>query len=241
GPVHAFGVARILRSPRVIYPLGAGVTSAVGFLVAPLSFDFVRTLPGDLAQLDWAAVARAVAEMEAEGRDVLGRTIPADQVRFRRFADMRYRKQGYEIRVPIPEGPLDASRREEVHQSFEGAYRAIYGHTVRDAPIEAVSWRVVAQGPRPTLRLPTAASAGRDPRAARKGIRRVYLPDTRGYADVPVYDRYELGAGATIEGPAVIEERESTVVVSAAAAIRVDAASNVIVDVPAAGDARPPA
>jgi N-methylhydantoinase A len=241
GPVHAFGVARILRSPRVIYPLGAGVTSAVGFLVAPLSFDFVRTLPGDIAQLDWAAVARAVAEMEAEGRAVLGRTIPADQVRFRRFADMRYRKQGYEIRVPIPEGPLDASRREEVHQSFEGAYRAIYGHTVRDAPIEAVSWRVVAQGPRPTLRLPTAAGAGRDPRAARKGIRRVYLPDARGYADVPVYDRYALGAGATIEGPAVIEERESTVVVSAAAAIRVDAASNVIVEVPAAGDSRPPA
>ena len=242
GPVHAFGVARILRSPRVIYPLGAGVTSAVGFLVAPLSFDFVRTLPGDLAQLDWAAVARAVAEMEAEGRAVLGRTIPADQVRFRRFADMRYRKQGYEIRVPIPEGPLDASRREEVHQSFEGAYRAIYGHTVRDAPIEAVSWRVVAQGPRPTLRLPTAPAPDRDPRAARKGIRRVYLPDARGYADVPVYDRYALGAGATIEGPAVIEERESTVVVSAAAAIRVDAASNVIVEVPpAAGDARPPA
>jgi N-methylhydantoinase A len=240
GPVHAFGVARILRSPGVIYPLGAGVMSAVGFLVAPLSFDFVRTLPGDLAALDWAAVARAVAEMEAEGRVVLGRTIPADQVRFRRFADMRYRKQGYEIRVPIPEGPLDPSRREEVHRSFERAYRAIYGHTVREAPIEAVSWRVVAQGPRPTLRLPTAAGAGQDPRAARKGIRRVYLPDERGFADVPVYDRYALGTGATIEGPAVIEERESTVVVSAAAAIRVDAASNVIVEVPpAAGYARP--
>jgi N-methylhydantoinase A len=153
---------------------------------------------------------------------------------------MRYRKQGYEIRVPIPEGSLDASRREEVHQSFERAYRAIYGHTVREAPIEAVSWRVVAQGPRPTLRLPTAAGAGRDPRAARKGIRRVYLPDERGFADVPVYDRYALGTGATIEGPAVIEERESTVVVSAAAAIRVDVASNVIVEVPpAAGYARP--
>ena len=76
GPVHAFGVARILRSPSVIYPLGAGVMSAVGFLVAPLSFDFVRTLPGALDALDWAAVARAVAEMEAEGRAVLGQTIP---------------------------------------------------------------------------------------------------------------------------------------------------------------------
>jgi N-methylhydantoinase A len=168
--------------------------------------------------------------MESEGRAVLGRTIPTDQVRFRRFADMRYRKQGYEIRVPLPDGPLDASRREEIRRSFEAAYRAIYGHTVRDAPIEAVSWRVVAQGPRPSLRLPSSPDTGGDPRAACKGVRRVYLPDARGYADVPVYDRYALGAGATLPGPAIIEERESTVVVNGPARIRVDDRSNVVVE-----------
>jgi N-methylhydantoinase A len=102
GPVHAFGVARILRSPSVIYPLGAGVMSAVGFLVAPLSFDFVRTLPGPLDALDWPAVARAVAEMEAEGLGVLGRTIPAERIRFRRYADMRYRKQATRSACPSP-------------------------------------------------------------------------------------------------------------------------------------------
>jgi len=235
GPVHAFGVARILQSPSVIFPLGAGVMSAVGFLVAPLSFDFVRTLPGVLDALDWGAIAGTVAEMEAEGRAILGRTIAADQIRFRRFADMRYRKQGYEIRVPIPDGLLDASRRDEIRRNFESAYRAIYGHTVRDAPVEAVSWRVVTQGPRPSLRLPTSARGGRDARAARKGVRRVYVSDARGYAEVPVYDRYALGAGATLEGPAVIEERESTVVVGAVARIRVDDAANVIVEVPPAG------
>ena len=235
GPVHAFGVARILQSPSVIFPLGAGVMSAVGFLVAPLSFDFVRTLPGVLDALDWGAIAGTVAEMEAEGRAILGRTIAADQIRFRRFADMRYRKQGYEIRVPIPDGLLHASRRDEIRRNFESAYRAIYGHTVRDAPVEVVSWRVVAQGPRPSLRLPTSARGGRDARAARKGVRRVYVSDARGYAEVPVYDRYALGAGATLEGPAVIEERESTVVVGAVARIRVDDAANVIVEVPPAG------
>ena len=235
GPVHALGVARILQSPSVIFPLGAGVMSAVGFLVAPLSFDFVRTLPGVLDALDWGAIAGTVAEMEAEGRAILGRTIAADQIRFRRFADMRYRKQGYEIRVPIPDGLLDASRRDEIRRNFESAYRAIYGHTVRDAPVEVVSWRVVAQGPRPSLRLPTSARGGRDARAARKGVRRVYVSDARGYAEVPVYDRYALGAGATLEGPAVIEERESTVVVGAVARIRVDDAANVIVEVPPAG------
>ena len=105
GPVHAYGVARILRSPRVIYPLGAGVMSTVGFLVAPLAFDFVRTLPGGLDELDWAAVARVVDAMEREGRALLGGTLPADRITFRRYADMRYRKQGYEIRVPVPAGP----------------------------------------------------------------------------------------------------------------------------------------
>jgi N-methylhydantoinase A len=242
GPVHALGVARILRSPGVIYPLGAGVMSAVGFLVAPLSFDFVRTLPGALDALDWGAVARVVGEMEAEGRAVLGRTIPADHIRFRRFADMRYRKQGYEIRVPVPGGTLDASRRDEIRRNFEAAYRAIYGHTVRDASIEAVSWRVIAQGPRPPLHLPTSPGAGRDPRGALKGARRAYLPDARGYVEVSVYDRYALGAGVRLEGPAIIEERESTVVVGAATPIRVDDASNVIVEVPRAdGDGRPAA
>jgi N-methylhydantoinase A len=234
GPVHAAGVARILRSPSVIYPLGAGVMSAVGFLVAPLTFDFVRTLPGALDALDWAAAAHAVAEMEAAGRAILGRTIPADQVRLRRYADMRYRKQGYEIRVPIPDGALDPGRRDEILARFEAAYRAVYGHTVPDAAVDVVSWRVVAEGPRPALALPSRTAAGTDPARARKGRRPVYLPDARGYADVAVYDRYALGPGTVLEGPAVIEERESTVVVPVRAPIRVDRASHLVLDLGAA-------
>jgi N-methylhydantoinase A len=241
GPVHAAGVARILRSPSVIYPLGAGVMSAVGFLVAPLTFDFVRTVPGALDALDWAAAARAVGEMETEGRAILGRTIRAEQVRFRRYADMCYRKQGYEIRVAIPDGSLDAGRRDEILARFEAAYRAVYGHTVPDAPVDVVSWRVVAEGPRPALALPASAAAGADPRRALKGRRPVYLPDARRHVDVAVYDRYALGAGAVLEGPAVIEERESTVIVPGPARIRVDEASNLVVDLRghAAGEVAP--
>ena len=81
GPVHAFGVARILRSPRVIFPLGAGVMSAIGFLTAPLALDAVRSLPGDLDVIDWAAVQRLVGEMGAESLATLSRTVPVDQVR----------------------------------------------------------------------------------------------------------------------------------------------------------------
>ena len=162
--MHAFGVARILRSPSVIYPLGAGVMSAVGFLVAPLSFDFVRTLPGPLDALDWKAVARAVAEMEAEGRAILGRTIPAERVRFRRFADMRYRKQGYEIRVPIPDGPLEASRRDEVRAALRDRVpRGLRPHGPRRAHRGRCRGASSPRGP--------GRSSGSRPAPARAGTR----------------------------------------------------------------------
>ncbi|MDP6705780.1 MAG: hydantoinase/oxoprolinase family protein [Alphaproteobacteria bacterium] len=231
GPVHAFGVAAILRNPRVIYPLGAGVISAVGFLTAPLSLDFVRTFPGPIDDMDWAGAGQVVADMEAEGRTVLGRTIDSDTVRFRRYADMRYRKQGYEIRVPVPDGPIRAECRDAIRVSFEATYRSIYGHTVPETPIDVVSWRVVAYGPKPEVVLPAAGTDARGgAAAAEKGRRRIYLPATKDFAEVPVYDRYRLGAGVTFEGPAIVEERESTVVVNGAATVQVDAANNLIVE-----------
>jgi N-methylhydantoinase A len=231
GPVHAYGVARILGSPRVIYPLGAGVMSTVGFLVAPMSFDFVRTLAGALDALDWNAVRRVVEEMETEGRAILGRTIPPAGITFRRHADMRYRKQGYEIRVPIPPGPLDATRLGEIRAAFEDRYRSLYGHTVRATPIDVVSWRVIAAGPRPRLALPRPSSdSGATLDGARKGTRAAWMPGGKGFADVPVYDRYRLAAGARFPGPAIVEERESTVVVGAGAWARVDEWGNIVVD-----------
>jgi N-methylhydantoinase A len=231
GPVHAHGVARILGSAGVIYPLGAGVMSTVGFLVAPMAFDFVRTIPGALDAMPWDAVRDALDAMESEGRAMLTGDVPADQVTFRRHADMRYRKQGYEIRVPIPAGRLDGSRTGEIRSAFEDAYRARYGHTVRATPIDVVSWRVVASGPRPRLELPRASRVeGASVAGARKGRRRAWIGERRTFADVEVYDRYALPAGATFEGPAIVEERESTVVVGDGTHVRVDEAGNLLVE-----------
>src|SRR5579875_3175389 len=230
GPVHAYGVARILRSPRIIYPMGAGVMSAIGFLTAPLSFDFVRSFPGPLDDLDWSRVAELIGEMEEEGRRILGRTIPPRSIRFRRFADMRYRKHGYELRVPLPEGALSAAQRKTIRAAFEEVYKALYGHTVANAPVDVISWRVIALGPKPKLRLRPAAGRARD--AMAKGSRAVYLPERKAYAQVAIYDRYAMAEGAVIEGPAILEEREATVVVTGRAAIRVDPWGNLLVDMP---------
>jgi N-methylhydantoinase A len=236
GPVHAYGVAAILGSPRIIYPLGAGVMSAIGFMTAPLSLDFSRTFPGTLNNLDWHGVNKVLSDMQAEGKNALSRIIPAKQVSFQRYADMRYRKQGYEIRVPVPGGVLSDLRCAELKANFMQVYASIYGHTVPETPIDVVSWRVVAQGPKPHVTLPKAkADASRHTERARKGMRRIYLPKQRDTVKIPVYDRYALLLGAVLQGPAIIEERESTVVVNGPANIRVDEYRNLIVDLPQPG------
>lgn len=225
GPVHAMGVAAILGSPEVLFPFGAGVLSAVGFLVAPMAFDLVRSAPGALESLDWARIEALLVEMETEGRRVIGRSIDAASVAVRRFADMRYRKQGYEVRVPLPDGPLAPGRARDVQAAFETTYAALYGHAVPGTPIDAVSWRVIAQGPLPSFGLPPAPAAGVLADAG-KGTRRIWQG---GWIEVPVLDRYALGEGVAFDGPAIVEERESTVVIPGPARARIDAHRNLIV------------
>jgi N-methylhydantoinase A len=229
GPVHAWRIAQILRCPRVVYPLAAGVMSALGFLCAPLAFDFVRSLPGRLEAMDWDAANAALAEMEHAGTRVLRRTVPEDRITFRRFGDLCYRRQGYEIRVPVPTGALGAQSQSSIREAFEQAYGAIYGHVLPELELDVVSWRVVAEGPRPMLRSPGLEAAGARGEAE-KGRRAVYVPELEGFAEVPVYDRYRLMPGDAFAGPAIVEERESTVVLGPDARARVDDALNLIAD-----------
>jgi N-methylhydantoinase A len=230
GPVHAYRIAKILRCPRVVYPLAAGVMSAVGFLCAPLAFDFVRSLPGKLEAMDWNAVNAVLAEMERAGTSVLRRTVPQDRITFRRYGDLCYRRQGYEIRVPVPAGELGPHSQSAIRQAFEQAYGAIYGHVLPDLEIDVVSWRVVAEGPRPVLRSPTVEAASAAGASALKGRRKAYMPEFEDFAEVPVYDRYRLAPGDAFAGPAIVEERESTVVLGPDARARVDDALNLIAD-----------
>ncbi|MEM6942281.1 MAG: hydantoinase/oxoprolinase family protein, partial [Pseudomonadota bacterium] len=228
GPVHAWGVARILGSPAVVYPWGAGVMSAIGFLSAPLALDFVRSLPARLDRLDWQAVQTAVEEMAGEGRAALAPSLGGATPTVTRIADMRYARQGYELWVSVPEGPLDESMAGPLGDAFETAYEALYGHRVPNAAVEVVSWRVTVAGPRPPLAIAPPAAAG----TALKGHRRAFLAEGAGaggsFAEVPVYDRYALTPGSELAGPAIVEERESTVVITGPAAITVDAAGNLV-------------
>jgi len=229
GPVHAYRVARILGAPELIVPLGAGVTSALGFLVAPLAFDYVRSYYARLDNLDWAKADALLTEMESEGAAALAEAgVARAGLTFRRSAEMRYIGQGFEVSVPLPDGPLTPERLSEVQEAFAVAYRALYGRTAEGVPLEVLTWRVVVSGPRPELALGSDTFGTADARDAQKGERRIYLPEHGGFTVAPVYDRYRLGTGATFSGPAVIEERECTVILGCGHT-RVDEYRNLIV------------
>ncbi len=237
GPVHADRVARILGCPGFVCPRGAGVTSAVGFLAAPLSTESVRTLPGKLATLDWSGVNECLSEMEREGRAVLEITVPTERITVRRWGDFRYSLQGHEMRVQVPGDALGAASEPQIRAAFEAEYEAVYGRTPPGPEIEVVSWRVSCSGPLPDLHLPEApAGDAAAPGSAAavegaiKGHRPVFLPEESGLLEVPVYDRYALASGGRFSGPAIVEERESTVVLGPGAKAQVDDGLNLVVE-----------
>jgi N-methylhydantoinase A len=229
GPVHGFRIAQALGSPACIAPLGAGVLSAVGFLVAPLAFDFARSWRAPLAGLDWQRGNSLFHEMESEGRALLESSgVPPLQVRFRREADMRYIGQGYEIPVRLPDEKLGDDFASKVLASFEETYRRVYGRLGPPVAVEITNWRVLCSGPKPKVHLDIAPQTAGDV-LPRKCARQAYFPELGGFVETPVFDRYALAPGALIDGPAVIEERESTVVIGPGSRGRVDEHWNLIV------------
>ncbi len=230
GPVHGYRVARALGVPGFIAPLGAGATSAFGFLCAPLSFDFVRSLYGRLDGLDWSGVNRALREMEEEGRDLLRASGVADgDVGVRRLCEMRYVGQGHEVTVELPDGSLGPDDEARLTELYRKEYRRLYRREGPDVALEAITWRLEVSAPTPGIRLDNEEGIAGEPGKSQKGERKIYLPEEGGFLAVPVYDRYLLGPGASFEGPAVIEERESTVILGPEARSEIDEAHNLVV------------
>ena len=179
-------------------------------------------------------------ELEAQGKTQLVACGIRSGGRYRRSADMRFTGQGYEIAVDLPEGPYKAADVERLRAAFCDAYAGTYGDRAfdRTAPIEIVQFRMTASGPVPEMHRAGVAQGDGSPAAALKGRRPAYFPETRGFVDTPVYDRYMLRAGDRFEGPALVEERESTVVVIPDCTVCVNAAGDIIADL---ADAKEPA
>ena len=228
GPVHGCRLARALGIPRVILPAAAGVTAAIGLLAAEVRFDVARTYVRRLDAVDPARVSAMYEEMAAQALEVVRESAVAGDVTVARGADARYVGQGYELTVPVPAGALDAAALARVRAAFDEVYAARYGYANPAEPVEIVTWKLSAVGGSPRIALAKAAR-GAGP-AAPKARRRAYFPETGGFTETPVYDRYALGAGARLAGPAIVEERESTTVLPPGTAATVDEYANLLVE-----------
>jgi N-methylhydantoinase A len=237
GPVHAAHIAEKLGLARVICPLGAGVASAFGFLAAPTSFSFVRGRVEALAILDFSALGALLAGFEADGRALLATAgTPRERVEVRIEAAMRYQGQGYEVDVLLEGAAIDRGDRGAMTAAFERTYRQLFGRVEAGMPIEIVSWRLGVRGPRPEISL--AAARGGAPTSsavtpdAVKGYRMAWFPREQGFVRTAVYDRYAFAPGSRAVGPALFEERESTLVVPQGAQVICDDCSNLLIDLP---------
>ncbi len=244
GPAHATRVARTLGAPKVVVPPVSGVASALGFLVTPASFEFARSRPGELRSLHWQEVASLYDDMEEKARGMLVASgVSPDRVRLERRAEMRLSGQFHDIEVAVPKGPLSKETVRRMAEAFDAEYRRLFHAVPPGYEPMVLNWRLRASGPEPGLRLQDVAASLADvdgranpsapPRVlgSPKGMRKAYFPETGGYVETPVYDRYELGDGFRTEGPVIIEEKESTVVANPGDVLEVDGLGNIRIEI----------
>ncbi len=228
GPIHAHQIARALKMRGYIVPASAGVTSALGFLTAPASFDFARSFVAKLTSELLPDLDTIYSELEAEGHAMLSEAGVADEeMVFLRQADLRHTGQGHEISLPLlypclAEVDLDTTLR----PYFYDFYAGIYGHAHRHLALELITCRLTATGPRPRVQLRETPIEACLADNAKKGQRLAYFAELGGFVHAPVYDRELLTAGMSFTGPAIVEEKDSTAVIGPGAEVAVDRFAN---------------
>lgn len=217
GPLHAVSLAEAIFARDVISPVHPGITAATGLLVTDLQYEYTHST---LIVLDKASeeefarvtailddlVARAHRQLEADG-------VPESQRRFRQIGECRYLGQGFELRVDIPAGPLNAASAKTVMDDFFHVHKKVYGHAFRDQSCELVTLRLVATAVIETMALPKLAVGGRrNPEDARLYTRRTVFDDGDAH-ETPRYLRAKLLADDALEGPALVVQHNSTTIV----------------------------
>ena len=231
GPVHAQQVSGKLGISRVICPPSAGVASALGLLVAPARVDRVATVGIRLDTGSPASLEAAFKRLEDEARAVMADTgLKLESATMKRLADGRFLGQGFDLVVELPEGPyLDgAAGRRRLTEAFETAYREKFALTPPGVAVEFLNIRVSARAPVSGSEVVLQGRKGTGAAAALKGRRPAYFSETGGFTETAVYDRYRLGVGDEIQGPAVVEEEGSTLVVGPGATARVAPTGNMV-------------
>ena len=230
-PLHAGRLAQKLGIDRVVIPKGAGVGSAIGFLLAPIAYEVVRTLPVDFRDFDAGAINAMLGEMEAEATAVVRGGAPPDApLVASRVVELRYVGQGHDLRIGLDDGPLTPDDGRVLKDRFEERYRAVYGLTIDGLDIQSVSWSltVATQAARasraeiPPARTPASARAD--------GHRSIYDASVGETVRCPVYSRFDLAPGTEIAGPAIITEAETATFVPAGFSAALNSFEYIVMD-----------
>jgi N-methylhydantoinase A/oxoprolinase/acetone carboxylase beta subunit len=227
GPAHAVRFSRQLGCREVIVPRGAGVSSAVGLLSAPVGFDFVRTYIVPLDAVDLDALNDMLQEMEQLGRAMLKDAgVPDSSIVTSRFCEMRYVGQTHELTVPVPGGRIGFSQLNVMREAYAKEYERIYYHPNLPYELECTNWRVFVSALDDGIKLSWPQPIEQP---AVKGTRAAYVPESRTFENWPVFDRYSLNSTMRIDGPAIVEERETTTIIPIGATAECDSWQNLVI------------
>ena len=212
GPVHGGPLAADIGIPTMIVPENPGVLSALGLLVAPVEHEHMRTFVARTPDIDVANMRDVLATLDAQGLAAMETEgVARDRISTRHAADMRYVGQSYELEVDVPD-TTDASTPDELARRFHDAHERVYAHAQRGNAVETVNLRVVHSF-RPAPPSPAGDRAGRaDGNEARETRRTVFAEHPDG-VDAAVFDRSDLAPGTVIDGPAIVEQPDTTIVV----------------------------
>ncbi len=221
GPAHANRLAALTEIPVAVIPQSPGTASAMGLLVTDLKHDYATTVIERMDRVDPKTLERTFAHLEMDGRQTLQREGMAESaMSFRRQADLRYLGQSHELTVVLGSGALDSTHLAAMLEEFHREHERAYGFSAPEEEVELVNLRLSAVGQiaKPTM----AALAPAEGEATAKSTRPVYFAENEGFVECPIYDRYALGAGAAIVGPAIVEEIDSTTTVHPGYQVQVD-------------------
>ncbi|MEE9610473.1 MAG: hydantoinase/oxoprolinase family protein [Desulfatiglandales bacterium] len=232
GPIHAFTIGRLLGIREIIIPFRAGVASAFGLLVSPISFDFVRSYVSQLQRIDISYLNTIFQNMEHEAKSILmSAGVSEKKIDIVRKLDARYVGQGHEITISLPLGQFSKKSLKEISSTFEREYERIFHRVNPGVEIEGLNWRVVATGPRPITEIKSLSMReDQGSEIALKGKRMAYSTTTDNFVEFAVYDRYRLLPGMNIKGPAIIEETEATSIIGPDDSACVDEYLNLVVE-----------
>jgi N-methylhydantoinase A len=235
GPLHAARMARSIGIPKVIVPNGAGIGSAIGLLDAEPRIDATVTRVMRLGPDSANDIAAVYRMLEARVRDDLERHGQGGELRWSRSAQMRYVGQGFEVHVDLPQGPIDATYAERTMQAFNQTYRRKHRFLDAEGTIEVVDWTLV--GTLASRSAPTNRGTRLERSVRRAGTRKAWFPEAAGYTDTTVLCRQALAECGRIEGPAIIEDPDSTTVILPRDVARISPTGSIIIDI--AGPASP--